>query len=189
MIDKLKKHIINRLGENIDHIDLVLSKFKPITFKRNEQVLKEGEICNYVYYIDEGALQVYVFDSDMNESTRDIVIEDYWCSELMSFGKAIPSTENIRAVEHTKLLAIDRVGFQEMLKTVPQFDMVYKQLLEASYANTVYRFNTFISLSAIERIQWLIKHRPGIMNRFSSKLIASYLGINKDVFSRLKSKL
>jgi hypothetical protein len=34
-----------------------------------------------------------------------------------------------------------------------------------------------------------MENRPNLMTRFSSKLIASYLGINKDVFSRLKGKL
>jgi hypothetical protein len=86
-------------------------------------------------------------------------------------------------------LAIDRESFQALMETVPQFDLVYKQILEASYANSVYRVNTFVSLTALERIQWLMEYRPMLMTRLSSKLIASYLGINKDVFSRLKAKL
>ena len=76
-----------------------------------------------------------------------------------------------------------------MMQTIPQFDKVYKQILETSYANSVYRINTFVSLSALDRIKWLMEKRPKLMTRVSSKLIASYLGINKDVFSRLKAKL
>jgi hypothetical protein len=75
------------------------------------------------------------------------------------------------------------------METVPQFDKVYKQILETSYANSVYRINTLVSLSALDRIKWLMDFRPKLMTRVSSKLIASYLGINKDVFSRLKSRL
>ena len=75
------------------------------------------------------------------------------------------------------------------METVPQFSKMYKQILENSYANSVYRINTFVALSALERIKWLMDSRPALMTRVSSKLIASYLGINKDVFSRLKSKL
>jgi len=76
-----------------------------------------------------------------------------------------------------------------MMESVPQFDKIYKQILEASYANSVYRINSFVSLSALDRIKWLMQNRPSLMTRLSSKLLASYLGINKDVFSRLKSKL
>lgn len=189
MIEVLHNHITNRLGNDIDNLDKVLSMFKHIKTKRNEQLLQQGEVCKNVYFVAKGCLQVYVFDKEANETTRDIVLEDNWCSELLSFGSGNLATENIRSVEPSELFAINRQSFQTMLETVPQFDKVYKQILEASYANSVYRLNTFVSLSALERIKWLMDYRPMLMTRLSSKLIASYLGINKDVFSRLKSKL
>ena len=189
MIEVLKQHIVKRLGNDIANLDLVLDRFKAIETKRNEQLLKAGEVCKYVYFIAHGCVQVYVHDEEMNETTRDIVIEDNWCTELISFGSGQPAAENIRTIEPSYLLAINRDGFQEMMQTVPQFDKVYKQILELSYANSVYRINTFVSLSALDRIKWLMQNRPALMTRISSKLIASYLGINKDVFSRLKAKL
>lgn len=189
MIEVLRNHIISRLGNDLDNLDKVLSAFKHISTKRNEEILKQGETCKYVYFIAKGCLQVYVYDKDFCETTRDIVIEDNWCSELVSFGSGNPANENIRTVEPCELFAIDRQNFQTMMETVPQFDKVYKQILEASYANSVYRINTFIALSALDRIKWLMEYRPMLMTRLSSKLIASYLGINKDVFSRLKAKL
>lgn len=189
MLEVLRNHLTNRLGNDLDQLDKVLLTFRHIKAKRNEQLLQQGEICKYVYFVAKGCLQVYVYDKDFNETTRDIVIEDNWCSELLSFGSGKPATENIRAVEPCELYAIDRQSFQTMMETVPQFDKVYKQILEASYANSVYRINTFISLSALERIKWLMQNRPTLMTRLTSKLIASYLGINKDVFSRLKAKL
>ncbi|MBK7884435.1 MAG: cyclic nucleotide-binding domain-containing protein [Chitinophagaceae bacterium] len=189
MIRVLRNHITGRLGNDLDNLDKVLSIFKHITTKRNEQLLQQGDICKYVYFIAKGCLQVYVYDKDFNETTRDIVVEDNWCSELLSFGSGKPATENIRTVEPCELFAIDRQNFQTLIETVPQFDKVYKQILEASYANSVYRINTFVSMSALDRIKWLMEYRPMLMTRISSKLIASYLGINKDVFSRLKAKL
>lgn len=189
MIEILRNHITARLGNDLDNLDKVLSTFKHITTKRNEQLLQQGDICKYVYFIAKGCLQVYVYDKDFNETTRDIVVEDNWCSELISFGSGQPATENIRTVEPCELFAIDQKNFQAMMQTVPQFDKVYRKILEASYANSVYRINTFVSMTALDRIKWLMEHRPLLMTRLSSKLIASYLGINKDVFSRLKAKL
>jgi CRP-like cAMP-binding protein len=189
MIEILREHIISRLGKDIDNLETVLSCFIPQTIDRNKFLVQQGETCNYVYFIVKGCLQVFVYDKEMNETTRDIVTEGTWCSELTSFGSGKPANENIRTVEPCELLAIDRQGFQKMMETVPQFDKVYKQILETSYANSVYRINTFVALSALDRIKWLMEFRPKLMARVSSKLIASYLGINKDVFSRLKGKL
>jgi CRP-like cAMP-binding protein len=152
-------------------------------------LLKAGDVCRYVYYIASGCLQVYVHDEDDNENTRDLVTEDNWCSELMSFGQQKPATENIRTVEDCTLLSIDHHNFGTLLQQVPQFDKVYRQILEQSYANSVYRINTFVSMSALDRIKWLMQYRPGLLTRLPAKLVASYLGINKDVFSRLRSQI
>ncbi|MBC7937550.1 MAG: cyclic nucleotide-binding domain-containing protein [Rhizobacter sp.] len=189
MIDILKQHIMSRLGSKTDQLDTVLNSFTPLNIDRNKFLVQEGEVCRHVYFIAKGCLQVFVYDNDMNETTRDIVTEGNWCSELMSFGSGNPATENIRTVEPSELLAIDIQGFQKMMNTVPQFDQVYRQILETSYANSVYRINTFVSLSALDRIKWLMNFRPNLMTRVPGKLIASYLGINKDVFSRLKARL
>ncbi len=121
MIEFLRNHIIARLGNDLDNLDYVLSTFKHITTKKKEQLLQQGDICKYVYFIAKGCLQVYVYDKDFNETTRDIVIEDNWCSELLSFGSGNPATENIRTVEPCELFAIDRQSFQTMMETVPQF--------------------------------------------------------------------
>ena len=189
MIEILQQHIINRLGNDTQNLETVLTYFKPIHLERNKFLIREGEVCQHVYFIAKGCLQVFTYDHDMNETTRDIVTEGTWCSELVSFGSGKPAAENIRTVEPSELLSIDRQGFQKMIETVPQFDKVYKQILETSYANSVYRINTFVALSALDRIKWLMEFRPGLTTRVSSKLIASYLGINKDVYSRLKAKL
>lgn len=188
MFHLLKQHIINRLGGDIENLDTVLEHFNFRKAKRNELLLQQGEICRQVYFVSAGCLQVFI-NEDGNENTRDLVIENNWCSELISFGKQQPAAENIRAIEPSELFCIGYSGFQQLMQTVPQFDKVYRQILEQSYANSVYRINTFVSLSALDRIKWLMHHRPELMTRISSKLIASYLGINKDVFSRLKAQL
>lgn len=189
MIDILGQHLKNRLGTEVDQLDFVLSKFKPLTLKRKQVLVVQGEICEYVYYIVKGCLQVYVCDQEMNETTRDLFIEDSWCSELISFRSGEPAVENIRTLEPSQVLCLNRNNFAELMANVPQFDKTYTQILESFYANSVYRISSFVSLSALDRIRWLMQHRPALVGRVSNKILSSYLGINKDVFSRLRSKL
>lgn len=189
MLDLLKQHIIDRLGKEVPNVDEVLGHFKPIRVRRNTILLRHGEVCKHVWFIAKGCVQVFVYDAEANEMTRDIVLENNWVSELISFGNRQPATENIRTVEPCELLAIDREGFQKMMETVPQFEVVYRQILEASYANSVYRLNTFVALSALDRVRWLMEYRPKLLTRLSNKLVASCLGISQETLSRLKSKL
>lgn len=189
MIVPLKQYITSELGSEPDNLEYVLSKFKYLKVKRNTQILTQGEICKYIYFVSEGCLQSYIIDTKMNENTREIVTEGNWHNDLRSFNKVEPAIENIRTIEPSQLYQLNKNDFEELIETVPRFGKVYQKILEAYYTNAVYRINTFISLSALDRFKWFSKHRPSLMTRISSKIIASYLGINKDVFSRLKAKL
>ena len=103
-------------------------------------------------------------------------------------GIILCSGKNETLVKYATM-GLPHQGFQKMVKTVLQFDKGYKQILEISSANSIYHINTFAALFALDRIKWLMEFGPKLMKRVSNKLIASYLGINKDVFRRLKASL
>ncbi len=189
MIEALKNHITNRLGRLPDNVELVLPHFEELVTSRGEYLLHSGEICKYVYFIVEGCLQVFVIDKNGKESTREFYVEEQWVTDIFGFQNQSPSTEFIRCVEPSKLLRIHFENFQLLSQQVPQFAAIYKQILEVSYNNTVYRINTLTSMDALERVKWLMENKPKIMARLSSKLIASYLGISAETMTRLKSKL
>lgn len=185
----LYHHLLERLGNRAKHLEQVLAHFTRIKVKRNVLLLQEGDVCRSVYFVAKGCLQVFVYDSDSNETTRDIIVENHWCSELSSFSTEQPAKENIRTLEPSELFVIDRIAFQKLIVSVSQFDAVYKQILESSYLNSVYRLNSFLSMDALDRIKWCMQHRPTLMTRLSSRIIASYLGIAPETFSRLRGKL
>jgi CRP-like cAMP-binding protein len=189
MIEVLKKHITNRLGRLPENLERVLPHFEEQVETRGTYLLRPGQVCTYVYFVVEGCVQVFVVDKKGKESTREFYIEDQWVTDIFGFQNQTPATEFIRCVEPCKLLRIHYDRFQILSQQVPQFAAIYKQILEVSYNNTVYRVNTLTSLDALERVKWLLENKPKIMARLSSKLLASYLGISAETLTRLKSKL
>jgi CRP-like cAMP-binding protein len=189
MIEALKAHIVNRLGKEPENLHLVLPHFHELRTNRGDFLLRQGEVCKYVYFIVKGCLQVFVIDKNGNESTRELYIEDHWTTDIFGFQNQKPSSEFIKCVEPCNLLRIHFDGFQTLTKEVPQFAGIYKQVLEVSYNNTVYRVNTLTSMDALDRLKWFQENKPKLMSRLPSKLIASYLGISPETLTRLKSKL
>ncbi len=189
MKQKLAEHIIDRLGREPAHLEAVLEHFKEQKTKRGVHLLQQGEVCKHVYFIVEGCLQVYVIDKNGHESTRELYVEDQWTTDIFGFQNQTPASEFIKCVEPCQLLKIHYDSFQKLAQAVPQFAGIYKQILEVSYNNTVYRVNTLISLSALDRIKWLQEHKPHLLPRLSSRLLASYLGITPETLTRLKAKL
>ena len=189
MIQQLEAHITQRLGRKPENLHLVVPHFEEYQTKRGELLLRQGEVCKYVYYIVKGCLQVYVIDKNGNESTREFYVEDGWTTDILGFQNQTPSSEFIKCIEPCELLRIHHDSFKHLAKEVPQFAAIYKQLLEVSYNNTVYRVNTLTSMDGLERLRWFHENKPKLKARLSSKLIASYLGISPETMTRLKAKL
>lgn len=188
-IDVLRNHIVKRFGREPDNLSEVLALFEEQRAKRGEVLLSAGEVCKYVYFIASGCVQVFVIDKDGNESTREFYVEEQWVTDIFGFQNQTVSTEYMKCIEPSNLLRIHFENFQHLSHHIPQFAMVYKQILELSYNNTVFRVNTLMSMDALDRIRWLMENKPKIMSRLSSKLVASYLGISAETMTRLKSKL
>jgi CRP-like cAMP-binding protein len=189
MINFLTQHITNRLGYKPENLDEVTPYFEELTTKRGDHLLSEGEVCRHVYFIVEGCLQVYVLDKNGNESTRELYVEDQWATDIFGFQNQTASSEFIKCVEPCRLLRIHHSNFQHLSAQIPQFAAIYKQILELSYNNTVYRVNTLTAMDGLERLKWFQENKPRLMSRLSSKLIASYLGISPETMTRLKSKM
>lgn len=189
MKEALRQHITRRLGREPENIHLVLPHFEELESSRGEHILHADEVCRYVYFIVEGCLQVYVIDKNGQESTRELYVEDQWTTDIFGFRNQSPSREYIKCAEPCKLLRIHHDSFQVLAEKVPQFRNIYQNILEVSYNNTVYRVNTLTSMDALERIRWFQENKPRLMARLPAKLIASYLGISPETFTRLRSKL
>ena len=185
----LEQHIRAKLGTDTAGLEEVISYFQPLELKRNDYLLREGELCRSCYFIVNGVIQVFTIDAVGNETTRDFILEEHWLMDINSFLQQIPSKEFFRAAEPSQVLHISREHFMDLSARFPQFEKMYRQILELSYANSVYRINSFVSMDALERLRWMMDHQPKLFTRLSSKMIASYLGISPETYTRLKGKL
>lgn len=185
----LQEHITKHLGKAPERLEEVIQTFEPLRPKRGAFLLREGEVCQYVYFIVQGCLQVFVIDKNGNESTREFYTEEQWVTDIFGFKNQQASDEYIRCVEPCQLLRIHYDAFHYFSAEVPAFAQIYQQILELSYNNTVYRVNTLTAMDALERMKWLMENKPKLMTRLSSKLLASYLGISPETMTRLKGKL
>lgn len=189
MTDVLEAYIRARIGADDTRLANVLSAFTIRKVRRGEVLLRAGEVCQYCYFVAKGCIQVFVSSDTGTETTRDFIFENNWLTDIYGFANQQPAQECFRAIEPSVVMAIHRDQFGRMQQQVPQFEQIYRQILELSYANTVYRVNTFIALDALERVRWLMQHQPRILSRLSNKLVASYLGISPETLSRIKARL
>jgi len=185
----LRKHIIEQLDRTPPRLDYVLDHFQEIKTEKNEVLVEVGQVCRYVYFIVEGCLKILAYNRNGDESTTDLAFEHDWKTAMRSFVNHQSSNERIVCVEPSLLLAISRFDFQKLSGEIPEFEHIYKNLLEESYTKSIERVQTLMNLDALNRLKWLLSVHPLIFTRLSNRLIASYLSISEATLSRLKAKL
>ena len=189
MKEILRQHIVSRLGNAPENLDLVLEAFKPQISKKNQVLVEVGALCRDCYFIVEGCLKITTYNINGAESTTHLAFEEEWRTAMSSFINQQPSNERIVAVEKSKILSISRERFKQFSEEVNGFQQIYQQLLEESYTQSVERVQTLMAMDALDRLKWLLAEKPLIFTRLSNRLIASYLGISEATLSRLKAKL
>ena len=168
--------------------ELIKKSFFPKALKRKEMFLEQGHICHYTGFILKGAMRLYSIDSSGTEHIIQLAIENWWMVDRESYLMKTPSVYNIDAWEDTELLALKQDDLLQILN-IPAIKEMFWQMNQSNFIASQKRLNYSITLPAKERYEELLKNYPDFVQRFPQHTIASYLGINKETLSRVRSKL
>jgi CRP-like cAMP-binding protein len=185
----LRDYFLKRTDTDKHVFERISPYFEEKSFKRNEYVLREGEICKHNYFIISGCMRLFSINKEGVENTRYFAFEGKFATCFTSLISGLPAFENIQSLEKTTVLRIHRDDFYYLVETEAAVNKVYRNIMESAYITTQRRIYDFQGADSLERVQWLLKHQPKILSRLSNKVVASYLGITPYTLSRLKAKL
>ena len=171
-----------------DEIIFLNQVFEQKLYQQDEIVLKKGEICNYIFFIEKGILKTYFTNDLEKEAINGIAIENNFCSSISSFINQTTSSENIKALEETKLIYINFRNFKLLIKKFPVYKEIYIKILEDYLTFTTWRLESVMLMDAKERYNTLIKVFPKLFLKISNKDMAEYMGMSPETLSRIKSK-
>ncbi|WP_177199879.1 Crp/Fnr family transcriptional regulator [Flexibacter flexilis] len=168
-------------------LEAVRTKLKVQYFPKNHILIREGDVCNRLYFIDKGLARIFYY-KDGKEITDWFGTEHTFISSIVGFFAHKPSPHIVEILEDCKLVSIDS---QELDKLYTQYHDLEKagRLLAI---DTVLRLQARIDAmhfeSAKQRYEKLLEQHPTLLNRVSLGHIASYLGITQVTLSRIRSK-
>jgi CRP-like cAMP-binding protein len=171
-----------------DEIDLIQCSFAPKKFRKRQYFLQEGELCKYTAFVIKGAMRQYRVDDKGEEHIIKLFIENWWANDRESFMKQVPSNYFIDAWEDTNTLIATKTNLTDLVDRIPALSECMREI-DANFAiASQRRLNAAISLSAEERYHDLEETYPEFLQRFPQHIIASYLGINRETLSRIRSR-
>lgn len=163
-----------------------LLQFRRITKK--SLILKEGEICDAIYYIHKGAFRAFYRDSETHESVVMFGIDDWWITDMFSFASKEPAMLHIEAMEESEIFALKKESFDQLLETIPKFERFFRIIFQNSYIREQLRTVQNLSMTAAQRYAYFTKKYPLQVQRISQKYIASYLGMTPEFLSAIRKK-
>jgi len=156
---------------------------------KNDFFLKEGEICDFIGFVNFGVLVYFKTNENGDEITTDFAFEGDWVTSNQSRLKNTPSKINIRAIEDTELFVIKHHDLNRLYLHTPKIERLGRILMEQAYIKMVEQTIELQVLSAKERYENLFKHHPEIFQKVQLYHIANYLGIAPKSLSRIRKEL
>jgi len=157
-----------------------------IQFKKNEHLLKEGNICNYIYFISSGICKS-CYNLDGKEINTAFYFENDFATNIRSLRTSSKSEYSIKAYEKTKAVVIDKTNLLEAYKQSHQIETFGRKVLELIVAKQEEHSDSFKLLSPKQRFDTLVSQYPDFLQRVSLTQTASYLGISRETLSRFRA--
>lgn len=160
---------------------------KHLEFPKKHILLKKGNVCQYLYYIEKGLARNYFEDED-KELTNDISIDGDLLVSFSSFISRKPSLETIELLEDTTLYAIHFDDLQMLYKKFPSMERIGRMIAEHYYNSLALKNYRLKFSNSTERYEGLFQSKIEIVKRAPIGIIASYLGMSIETLSRIRSK-
>jgi CRP-like cAMP-binding protein len=160
------------------------------TFKKNQVILREHQVSDYLYYVKKGLLCGYYHQSSRDQSKEIcswLSLEDDLATSYYSFISRKPSYETIECVEPTTVQVLSYANMQELYHLFPETEKAGRMILEEYYSRIEERLYSIRFKSSQERYKTFVETRPKLITRAPLGRVASYLGMTQETLSRVRS--
>ncbi len=161
------------------------------SFQKGDYILREGQVCNKAYFINKGlvyALYTLEKDDKLQEVCNWIYQENDVIISVYSFYQQVPSYENLVCLNDTEVVFIDYKVLQEAYNKFPEWNYTIRILVEKYYVDAEVRLFHLRKRTAEDRYHLFLSQFGHLLADIPDKLVASYIGVDKATFSRMKRK-
>ncbi|HEY5746643.1 MAG TPA: Crp/Fnr family transcriptional regulator [Chryseolinea sp.] len=180
------------LKKNMSVTDAELAGLVPLlktkVYPKKSFLLREGEVAQHSYYVEQGLLRSYSEDDKGKQHIIQFAPEDWFISERSSVYFQMPSQFSIQAIEETTVVIIDQ-AYSDYVSGWPAYQEKNDLSLQTHIRHLQRRINLLLGATAEARYLEFIRLYPNLTQRVPQWMIASYLGITPESLSRVRKEL
>ncbi|MDR2271891.1 MAG: Crp/Fnr family transcriptional regulator [Sphingobacterium sp.] len=157
------------------------------TFKKNEFILKQGEICTSLFYIDSGFCKTF-YDLDSEIKNTGFFFENEIVTNVNSFSSGKESAFNIISCEPLTAFVFNKEKLIEASKQSVEIETLGRCCIRLYAMKQEELSSIFQRYTADERLLYMEKTNPQLLQRVSLSQLASFLGVKRETLSRIRKR-
>lgn len=181
--------IIQRFGKlTRAEFDQLTPYFQMRYFDKKTVLLQKGEVEDYLSVVVKGLVRKFIRVRG-NEITLQLATEGHMVQSEVSFHTRTPSDVILETLEPTALICMDYASVQEALEKIPNAEELGRLIITYMFIKKDSRYYSQLKNTTRERFLEYMNVHPHMLQRIPQKILASYLNIKPETFSRLKHLL
>jgi CRP-like cAMP-binding protein len=183
----LKNFISKYVKLSDAELEEITSKFKSKLVKKNNFLLREGDTCKDLVFVQKGCLRLYYVKDDIEISVWFAFAQSS-AIEMDSFISEKPSAYFLQAIEDSEVLYLPKTELNKLYLHHPKMQVMMKNFWEDVILNLISRFTALQKDSAEKRYLDLL-NKPAYLETIPQKYLASFIGVTPTSLSRIRKQI
>jgi CRP-like cAMP-binding protein len=157
-------------------------------FDKKKILVNQGEIDNYLNIVIKGIVRKYA-PSPKGEVTLQLATEGHFIQSEVSFHRREPSEVILETLEPVILVSMQYDRMNDAFNTFPAAEALGRAIVMQMFIKKDARYFDQLKIPTRQRFLEYINNHQDMLQRVPQKILASYLNIKPETFSRLKHLL
>lgn len=189
-MDTFRSYVENIAEVSDADWELFSSGLEKRVFKKNSPVHLFGQIENYISFIEQGIVRLFIPKEDPEkEITFGFSFDAEFISAYDSFLTRTPSLYQLETLTDTTIWSVSYAHLQEVYKHTKIGNLIGRLSSERLFLIKSKREQSLLNETATERYLNLFKERPKLIKEIPLKYIASYIGVTPQALSRIRKQI
>jgi CRP-like cAMP-binding protein len=181
----LKQHISKTATLTDEQFDYFFSHFTPLSFKKGQNIISEGDQVNCEYFVISGCLKAFFINDDVKMYILQFAMPTWWTSDYNALYSHTRATINVDCITDAEVLCLESEDREKLCAEIHQVEHFFRWRTNRGYVASQKRLLSFMNNDAKKRYEELLTLYPELYNLVPKHLIAAYLGISRETLSRL----
>jgi len=192
--------LLDCIGEILEpddpEMDMVMEHCSDLLIPKGHLLIKEGDSAGYIYFIVSGKARSYytadegrVITWSFHFNERGSDLKNLFVVDIRSLLTRLPGSMSVEALTELRAIRIGRRGDGLEFGHLPVLEKCIQKLREYFFGMAYDRFFSLLTLSATDRYNKLLEDEPYLLQLFTDKYLASYIGVEPQSLSRIRKNL